>query len=326
MNNTFLRKLLLASQIALYALSGLTIIVTILGVGSELRWEFELLSHPKPQYVIVLFTAVVISLTSHRKLTLLWLIPLLVNLWPLLPLYYPDDAVVSPPIVSITHLNLDNTQPTHSTAFEVLRRRMDTIIFIQELTPELAERVPDELPDYEIILSHPLTNTHGSAMLLNKASDITVTSAQIIHLPDYSTRPLIEATIELKKRKIRLLSLHVIRQKSQFTSEFQQIEFEAVARWSHLHQTREGYEIVVIGDFNSTPWSNRFKRLLAQGKLKNSQPGYGLQPTWPAMLPPFAMIPIDHCIHSDGIQIASRSIGSQSGGDHLPLHISFGLK
>jgi endonuclease/exonuclease/phosphatase (EEP) superfamily protein YafD len=99
------------------------------------------------------------------------------------------------------------------------------------------------------------------------------------------------------------------------------VEFDASANWSVRQQKEGKREVVVIGDFNSTPWSGRFREFLHQTDLRNSQRGFGLQPTWHASLPSPLMIAIDHCLHSKSIATVKRATGSNIGSDHLPLFV-----
>lgn len=60
--------------------------------------------------------------------------------------------------------------------------------------------------------------------------------------------------------------------------------------------------LIVAGDLNSTSYSPCFKKLLKQGNLKDSQPGFGIQPTWSAKAWPLNApadnflfgLPLDH--------------------------------
>jgi endonuclease/exonuclease/phosphatase (EEP) superfamily protein YafD len=75
---------------------------------------------------------------------------------------------------------------------------------------------------------------------------------------------------------------------------------------------------VVCGDFNLSPWSPHFKRLLAESDLRDSGAGFGVQATWPVDRP-LLRTPIDHILLSGEITAAARRLGAQIGSDHLPV-------
>ena len=77
--------------------------------------------------------------------------------------------------------------------------------------------------------------------------------------------------------------------------------------------------LVLMGDLNTTMWSPWFRRLVADTGLENARHGWGILPSWPAMLPAFMRIPIDHCLVSDELKVAGCRLGPKIGSDHLPV-------
>jgi endonuclease/exonuclease/phosphatase (EEP) superfamily protein YafD len=83
---------------------------------------------------------------------------------------------------------------------------------------------------------------------------------------------------------------------------------------------------MLLGDFNCGPWSQPFLHLLDTG-LRDSEQGFGPQPTWPARkgrlvanvsIPPF--VPIDHVLVSNSIAVLERKVGPAINSDHLPVY------
>jgi endonuclease/exonuclease/phosphatase (EEP) superfamily protein YafD len=76
--------------------------------------------------------------------------------------------------------------------------------------------------------------------------------------------------------------------------------------------------VIVLGDFNATPWSRAFRRLLAGSGLCDTRDGFGLQasyPAWSAVM----RIPIDHVLVSCSVGVVDRTIERDVGSDHLPV-------
>jgi endonuclease/exonuclease/phosphatase (EEP) superfamily protein YafD len=82
--------------------------------------------------------------------------------------------------------------------------------------------------------------------------------------------------------------------------------------------------VVVIGDFNVTPWSPHFTALLERGRLRDAAAGFGWQPTWPSFLPLLGL-QIDHALVSTGIEVNSFARGRVEGSDHRPIVIDLRL-
>ncbi|MFT3891023.1 MAG: endonuclease/exonuclease/phosphatase family protein [Anaerolineales bacterium] len=301
-------------------------VLTLIGFTARYWWLGETLSQLRPQYAFALILCLPFLVWRFRRAGWLALIPLLLNVSTFASLYFPlqYDPVSTSRQYTALHYNLDNTLPDHAAAFDYLRNHPVDILSLQELTPEVAARLTEELPGYVIAYSHPMTNSHGSAVLVSVTSGIEVHSADIIHLPDYSVRPIIEAMLDIDGYSVAFLSLHVIRPVSAWNTDFQQIEFASAAEWSRQQQ-EQGQTVLIMGDLNSTSWSRNFRQFQQAGQLLDSEQGFGLEPTWPASLPALFTIPIDHCLYSPGIMIVKRFTGPFLGSDHTPIHIQFVL-
>jgi endonuclease/exonuclease/phosphatase (EEP) superfamily protein YafD len=170
-----------------------------------------------------------------------------------------------------------------------------------------------------------MPNAHGSALLLADRVGISVVSAGIVYLPEHLVRPIIAATFEIEGYEVAFLSLHAVRPVDAERFEIQRSAFAATAAWSQNQQAQKR-AVLIIGDFNSTSWSSNFLGLCRDGLLLNSEQGYGVQPTWPASMPPLFGLPIDHCLHSQNIVITGRHSCPFLGSPHAPLHIQFAFK
>ncbi len=75
---------------------------------------------------------------------------------------------------------------------------------------------------------------------------------------------------------------------------------------------------IVAGDFNATPWSRPFRRLIAESGLVDSGLGWGMHPTWHTRRPA-PRIPIDHILVPPGTEVVCRRVGPYVGSDHYPV-------
>lgn len=80
-----------------------------------------------------------------------------------------------------------------------------------------------------------------------------------------------------------------------------------------------GVSTLIVGDFNSTPWSPAFSRLTQESGLRDAQNGQGFTHSWPTYLPAFMGIAIDHLLISPNIAVEKRKTGPDLGSDHLPI-------
>jgi len=112
-------------------------------------------------------------------------------------------------------------------------------------------------------------------------------------------------------RNTTFISLHTVTPVADIAA--RDAELEALAE-----RFRGTAPLVVLGDFNATPWCPAMRRLCTALKLRNARLGLGISPTWPQWLPKQLRLPIDHVLVSKGITVGSFTTGSFTGSDHLP--------
>jgi endonuclease/exonuclease/phosphatase (EEP) superfamily protein YafD len=76
--------------------------------------------------------------------------------------------------------------------------------------------------------------------------------------------------------------------------------------------------VIVAGDLNTSPWSPRFRDLLAATGLRDAEVGQGWVGTWPAWFWP-ALVPIDHVLVGGPVAVVDLRRGPFVGSDHYPL-------
>ena len=77
-----------------------------------------------------------------------------------------------------------------------------------------------------------------------------------------------------------------------------------------------GPDLVLMGDFNSVPWSRTQVALRAATGLKDAGP---MVPTWPSWQPAWSRLPIDHIMTRGALQRLGFKSGHYIGSDHLPV-------
>jgi len=84
-----------------------------------------------------------------------------------------------------------------------------------------------------------------------------------------------------------------------------------------------GPDLVLMGDFNSVPWSRTQETLRAATGLQNAGP---MVPTWPSWQPTWNRLPIDQIMTRGALTRLSFKSGYYIGSDHLPVEAEIGLK
>lgn len=86
---------------------------------------------------------------------------------------------------------------------------------------------------------------------------------------------------------------------------------------------------VIIGDFNSSPWTAAFARLEQQTALKNSAAGFGYIPSWSLreqhQFWPVLSAYVDHCLVSEELAVINKQQHQLAGSDHLLIQTTLAL-
>ncbi len=284
-----------------------------------LWWGFFLGEHLRIQLFFAALLLLIVAAILQRKLAWLLLIPLAINAYYLAP--YVNRAFganTGAATLSITHLSIDKDKVD---ALTYLDARADDVLFVQEVTPAVVPAL-EALTNYTLVDMQPLDNTHGSAMLIHNDWNGTVTHTEFVNLPADNPRPLLIADITVDQQPLTLMSLHVIRPGiDPWRNTYMHTELTAVADWA----ASQPDPLILIGDFNSTPWSTALAPLRDAG-LTAGLNGQGLHNSWHASLPWVLRVPIDQSMQSAEIEVLSIENGPALGSDHLPLHASYKLQ
>ncbi|ACK64361.1 Endonuclease/exonuclease/phosphatase [Rippkaea orientalis PCC 8801] len=86
--------------------------------------------------------------------------------------------------------------------------------------------------------------------------------------------------------------------------------------------------LIFLGDFNLTPWSPYYGRLIRATGLHNTRLGFGIEPSWieaathvhyPGWMTAIMKIPIDHILVSSDMKVADCKTAQAANSDHRIL-------
>lgn len=79
--------------------------------------------------------------------------------------------------------------------------------------------------------------------------------------------------------------------------------------------------MLIIGDFNASPWSKAFQGLATNGFYRSMN----LLATWPSKFKGLMGIPIDQVLASSAWKLRSARVGADIGSDHYPIIVELSL-
>lgn len=330
----------------------LTCILTVMAfIGSEKGWLWSLTSHFRMQYLVIQLIALfVVSLTywRHRHdeqkrqgrferwLNLVFLgffagLNLVCIAPYYLPSHKPAEALASQDKIKLMHFNVFGL---------VNHQTQDVIAAIREQNPDVIDLVEyvepwrQKLESSGVLKRYPYRATGAGHIALYSKRPLKNTRLTYAGKQRVANQANVIAQFTLDKEPITILVAHPA--SPIMPSHLQWLQ-ESFATWEQ-ERNKLGRNLIIVGDLNTSPWSREFKNLTAMTGLRDSQLGYGIQPSWPMLLPMLGVrtepnwltqalqIPIDHVLVSERLIVFSRQTGPFVGSDHLPVIIELGLR
>lgn len=296
-------------------------LATLATLLAEQWWIFDLASHFRPHYLVgAALLLLVAALLGARVMALAVVLLALphgfVVFWQLGGVPAQAEAGASGPALTVTTINVHYRNPHHDRVLAYVGRVQPDIVLLQEIVPAWHGAVEALAVEYPNVA--PADWRQGADNVLLSRHPI---AAQRRHFPDGRGFDLLDTEILWRGRRIRVVNVHPPYPMSERLWSWQGAHFRAIAGLAAANET----PLVVAGDFNSTPWSPRFRRMLQDGGLALAAQSSWWPRTWPAPGGPgpgggwAPGIPIDHVLVSGHWAVASVQRGAPVGSDHHPV-------
>lgn len=296
--------------------------VVVLAATLPARFQFaDLLSHFMGQYAVgalVLIAAGIAFRSSKQILYALALMFLVTgyHFLPYIPLASTDAGGAKTLKILQTNVLFINKDPARLRA--LIAAENPDLVVTSETPPVFAQMLEELKKDYPY---QDLRPQKGNPRGLGVISKVKLDGAMRTHF-DHKGVPSQIFTLRLDGQDITFVSIHPFTPTENI--ERRDNEFRMIAARYDKHPTDN---LVVLGDFNATPYCAAYKELVNSLNLRNARDGFGIYPSWPTFLPtPFLRIPIDHVLVSGDIGVADFRTGANIGSDHLPTITEIYLK
>jgi endonuclease/exonuclease/phosphatase (EEP) superfamily protein YafD len=307
-----MKKLLLQS-VRFLSVSGLLIVTGFIIVShlGTLHRYFEITSHFKVQYLAASFICLLllVSLKAWRWAGIAMLC-LLLNAIAVLP-WFMTSSKAEPSNHNLRLLlsNVNAANTNYPALLKLVEVEKPDLLIVQEASDGWMNALES------IRLTHPYSrfamNRDNAGIAL--FSRFPVESFDTISVDDIDF-PSLVVKINIEEVKISLISLHP---PPPGTQEYLWERNQQLVKVAEVVK-RLPHPLIVAGDLNTSIWSPYYTEFVKQSGLKAARKGFGILRTWPTHNR-FIMIPIDHCLVTDDIQISDCRTGTEVGSDHLPL-------
>lgn len=289
---------------------------TALSFLASLGWPLELFSHFAVQYALETALCVVYFLLRRGlRPALAAAVVLAINAVAIWPYYQSPEnmasAKLSPPL-RILVLNLSVANDDVGSVMQTIERENPDILLFHEVSLSWAKMLEPLQATYPFTAGEPANSIFGILIV----SRLPIESDNVVHLG-----PRERAAIQVHICRsagtgcLTIVGAHPPPPVSRdWASERDTVLLEAAA----IANSASSGPVVLAGDFNITPWSPIFSRILAESGLRDSALGFGIDPTWFSASPALGL-PIDHILVSPDIAVTGRHVGPYVGSDHFPV-------
>lgn len=277
------------------------------------HWVFDLCAHFRVQYAYTaaLFLGLFVVYRDLRGVLAVVVLAvfLLPGLFRLAWRMEHDPSAEARAPLRILLANVHTSNRAHEVLVEAVQREAPDIVVLQETDEAWIAGIEPLMASYPHRIVEPRADNFGMTLLARMPLETAECRFIAGPLPTLVARFVHEA------KTWTVFATHALppRWRNGTARRDQQlIEVAQLAR-------EAGERCLVVGDFNTTPWSHIFERMLEVGDLVDSAKGFGVQPTWPMRLPGILRIPLDHCLCSRDVLVKQRRLVGAIGSDHMPV-------
>ena len=289
---------------------------SLTGVLGQISWLFDPMSHFIPHYFIGALMLTVLFGVQRRIVPTgvfagLAVVHLIILQPHLFPSTRPPERSGAPQL-RVLWWNLQSNNARLPEAIEFLSKRGADVIALGEVTPNMLSNLGPLETSHPYSIKEPRSDPFGIALY----SRYPIFEPEVLAFgPD--ELPTLEGQLLIEGQVVRIQATHAvppigfrgIRQRN------------AQLRWLAQRFDSNRLPTILLGDLNTTPWSQTFRQFIDRSGLVNQPPGFF--PTWPAPLSPVGL-PIDHCLVTASLRVHSKQTGPPLGSDHSPIIINVG--
>lgn len=206
----------------------------------------------------------------------------------------------------VLHMNVLQPNTAYDEAIQQALESHADLVSVQEVSPEWAQVLRQGLQRrYPYVHIEPRRNCYGIALFsrhpFQEVRTITV-----------GGDPFVEALLNVNGGPVRLLAVHTTSPISYGHFRRRNDQLEQLGRYV----ARSDTATILVGDLNTVPWDQAFRRFCSRSGLRSMTPA--LHRTWPSV-GPFALIPLDHVLATEGITVRTIRTPAIQGSDHCAL-------
>jgi endonuclease/exonuclease/phosphatase (EEP) superfamily protein YafD len=205
-------------------------------------------------------------------------------------------------------MNVRTENSDTAAAIRAIAEHDPDLVVIEEIDERWWTALSNSLA-YPFHVNEPREDNFGIALL----SKHPLEDASITYLGTAEV-PSVMARFQVHGRSLTVFGTHPLPPGSAEGTRLRNEQLNAVGE---LAQKTAGTKIF-LGDLNTTQWNHAFEKLIEKTGFVDASRGFGYQGTWPSFLWPMR-IHLDHCLISPDLSVVGFKTTDAIGSDHLPI-------
>ena len=220
---------------------------------------FDLISHFRVQYIVLLIPAYILAMMTRRTAAVLVMsLALALHGYVVTMSILPRSGLGSDnehSALTVLSSNLLRSNSNSGPVIELIQSTSPDVIAFQEYTNEWDTQLSSSLNDYPYKAAFPRSGSFGIALYSkypftgNSDKQVTVNS-----------NPYAKAQILIDDKKIELFAVHPVPPINTGAYENRNAVLRAIA-----NETKDVDHAIVMGDFNATPWTAHYMQMTSHG-------------------------------------------------------------
>lgn len=302
----------------------LLVVAYVLSLGASFLWISDLFRHFMVQYALLAAFFALLALIRKLWPYALAMVALsglcgyeIISRIDYVPPPASAEALSGPGVLKVITYNRHTSLITHQEMVDFIKAENPDIFFILEANDTHAKAVKNDLRElYPYTLAFPKDDAFGMVAASKhpwKQKWKTFSQTKIKGVDNF----LLIARIQPEGQKpVSFYALHAPPPLTPGRFAQRNAELDHAATFINSKHRDAGDNVILLGDWNITPYSPFFAKLLESGGFKNQTTSRFFLPTWPAQYYSLFQIPIDHMLHRGRMTLIEKRLGPSLGSDH----------
>jgi endonuclease/exonuclease/phosphatase (EEP) superfamily protein YafD len=287
-------------------------VVSLAAFFGNLWWVLDLGAAFRPQLTLLLLIGCGVLLIGRwQRLALVIGLVMLLNLVTVIPVYLPGTRATDSDL-RVLSFNVMASNENYEEIISFIRASEADVVVLHEASRPWEEALARADLGYKVWMNRHPDDIFSSMVLA--AEDASVESF------GFRFRDPRAVAIRLASG-VSVLAVHPLSPQGPERSHLRDQQLAWAGSWVR----EQAGPVVITGDFNASPYSYPYRRLLAETGLLDSIRGFGLELSYPARFPALLQVSIDHLLHSEHLAVVDRRLGPALGSDHYPLTVDLAL-